>query len=427
MRDRSRTHGLWAKSAPPAPATLPLAGEAQAEILIVGGGYTGLAAALTLAEGGMKAILLEAEEIGHGGAGRNVGLVNAGLWVTPETVEAALGPERGGALLDWLGAGPGLVFEKIRHYGIACEAQRNGTLHCAVGRKGWAELQERERQWQAREAPVELLDRAAAADLIGSTTYEGALLDKRAGTIQPLAYARGLAKAAIAAGAEIHTESPVLSATHDGEDWVVRTPQGVARAPRLILATDAYARHVWPEMREQQIHLPYFNLATAPLSADLLAEILPQRQGCWDTREVLSSFRLDAQGRMIFGSIGALEGFGLKIHRSWGRRAMAKVFPALAETPFEEAWFGWIGMTEDSMPRLHNLGPQALAVGGYNGRGISPGTVFGTALGRHMLGDLALEAIPLPQSGFEIPSWRGAKERSYRLGAEMLHLVDKRL
>lgn len=422
-----RSHGLWARTAPPAPETPPLIGEAEAEAVVVGAGYTGLSAALHLAQGGMKALMLEAEEPGFGGAGRNVGLVNAGMWVMPRAVVEAFGEERGGRLLDLLGGGPAQVFALIARHGISCEAQPVGTLHCGVGRKGVEELAERERQWKARGAPVELLGREEAAALIGAPLYEGALLDRRAGTIQPLAYARGLARAALAAGAAIHGGSPALEAKHEGGFWTIRTPQGSVRAPRLILATDAYGKNLWPEAAGQQTRLPYFNFATAPLPEALRAKILPQRQGAWDTKEVLTSFRMDAAGRLVVGSVGALTGLGAGIHRSWARRALAQLDPALKEIPFEAEWFGQIGMTDDSLPRLHRLGPQALAICGYNGRGIAPGTVFGAALARHLLGEIPLEAIPLPEKPLAEAPMRALREGWFSLGAQLLHAVEKRI
>lgn len=421
-----RSHGLWARTAPPAPETPPLVGEAEAEALVIGAGYAGLSAALHLAEGGMKALVLEAQEPGFGGAGRNVGLVNAGMWAAPQAVLAAFGEDQGGRLLDLLGAGPERVFALIKRLGIACEAVHAGTLHCAVGAKGLAEIAERERQWKARGAAVEALNREQAAALVGSGLYAGALLDRRAGTIQPLAYARGLARAALAAGARIHGASPALEAKHEGGIWTLRTPQGLARAPRLILATDAYGAHLWPEAAGQQTRLPYFNFATEPLPEPLRATILPQRQGAWDTKEVLTSFRMDAAGRLVVGSVGALTGFGAAIHRAWARRAMAALHSDLAAVPFEAEWFGLIGMTDDDLPRLHRLGPQAWAICGYNGRGIAPGTVFGAALARVLLGETAPEAIPLPEKPLAYAPRRALREGWFRLGAQMLHAVEKR-
>ncbi|MFT3998283.1 MAG: FAD-binding oxidoreductase, partial [Asticcacaulis sp.] len=295
------THGLWAATAPIEPQTTNLRVSLRADVAIVGAGYTGLSAALNLAEAGAKAVVIEANGIGFGGAGRNVGLVNAGMWVMPDELPRVLGPVHGDRLLNALGDGPKEVFARVDKHAIPCELRREGTLHCAVGEAGVKELREREAQWRARGADVRLLDAAETAQMVGTRAYPAALLDKRAGTIQPLAYARGLAKAAIAAGADIYTQSPVTHIEAAGEGWRVVTAGGSVTARRVIMATDAYTHltsgDLWDIIRKAQVRLPYFNAATAPLPADIVRSILPQGQGAWDTAEVLSSFRLDAAGR----------------------------------------------------------------------------------------------------------------------------------
>lgn len=173
--------------------------------MVIGGGYTGLSTALHLAAEGTRVVVLEGKEVGFGGSGRNVGLVNAGLWVLPDEVPRVLGPLYGDRLLAALGEGPRIVFDLVARHGMACEATPAGTLHCAVGKAGYGQLEQRAEQWQRRGAPVQLLDARATAARTGSTAYTGALLDRRAGTIQPLAYVRGLAHAAIGAGATLHT------------------------------------------------------------------------------------------------------------------------------------------------------------------------------------------------------------------------------
>ena len=216
MRNDPLSHGLWEKTAPAAPPTEPLIGDVRADVVVVGCGYTGLSAALRLAEAGAKVAALEAVEVGFGGAGRNVGLVNAGMWVLPADVIGALGVDYGERALALLGAGPAAVWETIEKHAIDCEPVHNGTLHCAVGRAGAEEVAERARQWGARGAPVKALSAAEAAKRVGSTAFSGALLDMRAGTIQPLGYARGLARAAMAAGAAIYTGTPVERRRADG-------------------------------------------------------------------------------------------------------------------------------------------------------------------------------------------------------------------
>lgn len=426
MRNDPRSHGLWEASAPPPPATAPLDGLSRADVAVIGAGYTGLSAALHLAEAGARVVVLEAEEIGFGGSGRNVGLVNAGMWVMPEDLPRALGAEHGERLLATLGEAPALVFALIERHGIACEAERQGTLHCAVGAEGLAEIAERARQWQARGAPVRVLNAAETAAATGSPAYAGALLDARAGTIQPLAYARGLAAAAMRAGAAIHTASRLLAAEDDGQCWRLRTAQGVVEAPSVILATNAYTADLWPELREEMVRLPYFNLATRPLSDNLRRSILPGRQGAWDTRTILTSFRLDRQGRLIFGSVGALRGTGRAIHAAWGRRAMARLFPQLAEIGFEHEWYGQLGMTADHLPRCHRLGRGILSFSGYNGRGIAPGTVFGRLLADLTLGRIGEADLPLPVSPLAPAPFRALKEAYFETGAQVAHLLDAR-
>ena len=234
------------------------------------------------------------------------------------------------------------------------------------------------------------------------------------------------AAAAIAAGAVVHTASPVEAVEDEGAAWRLLTPRGSVRAPRVIVATNAYTSAVWPEVRGELVHLPYFNLATKPLDEDLRRSILPERQGVWDTREVLSSFRFDQQGRLVFGSVGALRGSGLAIHRDWGRRALAKLFPQLRGVEFECEWYGQIGMTDNSLPRFHRLGRNVVSFSGYNGRGIAPGTVFGRCLAQLMLGAIGENDLPLPITAPEPARHRAAKEAYYEAGAQIVHFTGAR-
>lgn len=421
------SHGLWDLTAPPAPPTAPLAAPMGCDVAVVGAGYTGLSAALHLATAGAKVAVLEASDIGFGGAGRNVGLVNAGLWVMPDTLVAILGAERGEALLALLGQAPARVFELVARHAIACEAEPVGTLHCAVGAAGAAEIAARAAQWQARGAPVRLLDVDAARAAVGGGAFSGALLDLRAGTIQPLAYARGLAGAALAAGAAIFTHSPVIAASEGPAGWTLETPGGAVRAGRLVVASDAYSTGPFASLQVEQVRLPYFNCATAPLPPDLAARVLPGRHGAWDTRPILTSFRRDAAGRLIFGSIGALEGAGAAIHRAYARRALRRLYPWLGDVPFEAAWHGTIGMTPDALPRFRRFGRSGFAVSGYNGRGIGPGTVFGALLADLALGRARPQDVPLPEREIIPARWRPAREAVYRLGSSLAHLAAARL
>jgi glycine/D-amino acid oxidase-like deaminating enzyme len=426
MLNDPRSHGLWEMTAPPAPDTVTFSGKAEADVVIVGGGYTGFSAALHLAERGTRVVLLEGAEIGYGGSGRNVGLVNAGMWVMPDELPGVLGDVYGSRLLDVLGNAPRLVFDLVEKHGIDCEINPAGTLHCAVGQSGLDELKQRAEQWSRRGAPVRLLDAVETATKVGTDAYAGALLDMRAGTIQPLAYARGLARAAIAAGAQVFTGSPVTGAERNGTRWAVKTAHGTVTADWVIVATNAYTVSPWNVVRTELVHLPYFNFATVPLSAEMQARILPERQGAWDTKEVLSSFRFDKRGRLVFGSVGALRGTGLGIHKAWARRSLRKLFPGIGDVAFEAEWYGKIGMTADNLPRFHRLADNVVGFSGYNGRGIAPGTVFGHTLAELVSGHIAEADLPLPVTDPQAQSFRSAREGYYELGAQLAHFAGAR-
>lgn len=422
--DRIRNLGLWAVTAPPPPALAALDGHLTCDVLVIGGGYTGVSAALHLAQAGVKVVLLEANYLGYGGSGRNVGLVNAGLWVLPDDVVRELGPDYGERLNHVLGSSPDLVFALIDKHGISCEAVRNGTLHCAHSPSGYRYLQERERQWGRRGAPVRLLDAEKAAEKIGSRAYHGALWDLRAGTVQPLAYLHGLAHAAVRSGALLYVHSPALAVEKHPGGWRVKTPGGSVSASGIILATNAYTDGILPELKRTFIRFHYFQFATKPLPEAVRKTVLPDRHGTWDTNTVLSSMRLDASGRLIAGSVGTVEDFGYPLHKSWARRMIRKIFPQVGDVDLEYSWYGVIAMTRNHMPRFYELGPGFITVMSYNGRGIGPGTMFGKLMAQYFLHG-GKDGIPLPVSRPQSLRTRKAWEVFYEVGARLYHAVQK--
>lgn len=427
MNGDKYSHGLWEASAPAAPITPSLTGPvAPVDVVIVGAGYTGLSAALHLSEGGARVAVLEAEDIGYGASGRNVGLVNAGMWVMPQALPSLLGPVHGQRLLRMLGDAPSLVYGLVDKHGLNCQAVRNGTLHCAVGADGLREIETRCQQWRAEGAPVELLDATEIAKAVGTTAYAGGLLDRRAGTIQPLAYVRGLAGAALAAGTSIYKQSRVVGVSDCHTHWQIETTHARIDAQWIIVATDAYTSNIWPELQQQQIRLPYFNMATQPLSARLRSSILPNLEGVWDTKQILSSYRFDQAGRLIFGSVGALHGVGRRVHESWGRRELTRLFPELKAIVFEYQWYGQIGMTSNALPRFHRLARNTVAFTGYNGRGIAPGTALGRELSRLILGEIGDEDLPVPVSSPDRPAFKSVREAAYEYGALAAHAAGSR-
>ncbi len=417
--------GLWAQSCAETVQAPPLSGDVGADLVVIGGGFTGVSAALHAAQAGAEVRLLEAREIGHGGSGRNVGLVNAGLWSPPDEIRAQMGAAAGDRLIAALAGAPELVFALIGQHGIACEPVRAGTLHCAHSAAGMADLRRRFTQLRDSGAPVELLQRDDAVRRIGSAAYHGALFDPRAGTVQPLAYARGLARAAVTAGAALHGQSPAQAVRRDAGLWHVDTPGGTVRARALLLATNAY--HLGcaglPAPSYTPVH--FFQLTTAPLPEALRADLLPGGEGGWDTGLIMTSFRMDAAGRLVIGAMGDLGHAGSGLHRGWAGRALARLFPALAGQPLEHAWCGRIAMTADHLPKLVRLGAGALSVFGYSGRGIGPGTLFGRDLAGALLsGDEG--GLPVPVSDAYAERFTGLRQAVFETGAVLRHLVGAR-
>ncbi|WP_136636048.1 NAD(P)/FAD-dependent oxidoreductase [Pseudooceanicola onchidii] len=372
---------LWTRTAPDLDRGADAPSRDRYDLLAIGGGFTGLSAALHAARAGASVLVVEARQIGFGGSGRNVGLVNAGLWLPPGAVADRLGADRAARLTGALADGPALVFDLIETLQIPCDAVRQGTLHCAHSAAGMQALADRHRQLIASGAPVTLLEAGAARARVGSDAVHGALFDPRAGTIQPLAYARGLARAARSAGAEIVEGLRAEDVAHTGTNWRIRVEDRVIEGAALIEATNGYTT-----MPYRFAPLSFFQMATDPLPADLAATILPGGEGCWDTALVMTSFRRDAEGRMIVGAIGSLDHALSGLHRLWAQRKMARLFPQLTGVPLRHGWCGTIANTADHLPRILRLGPNGYAAFGYSGRGIGTGTVFGKALADCVLG-----------------------------------------
>lgn len=395
------------------------------DLVIVGGGYTGCSAALAAAGAGADVCLLEAERIGFGGSGRNVGLVNAGLWLPPDGIVSVLGEAEGSRLLGYLGDAPSRVFDLIEKHRIECEATRAGTLQCAHSPAGAKDLESRFRQQNRLGAPVRLLDAAEAARRTGSERFHGALFDARAGTVQPMGYVRGLARAASGAGARIVERAPVTRLSRDGDAWVVETPRGRASAKALLLATNAYHRGGEADRPGGYVPVHYFQIATAPMSDADRERILPGGEGCWDTAQVMSSFRVDRSGRLIVGGIGHLEGPGGGVHGAWARRKIRTLFPWLSPPPVEHAWSGRIALTGDKLPKIREIGPRGYACFGYSGRGIGPGTVFGTLAAEALLqGDPG--RLPLAPVSRHDERFVAVRTSYYELGALATHAVSAR-
>lgn len=421
MIDPLPPDSLWRASTPDTPVFPRLEDRIRADVVIVGGGYTGVSAAWHLARMGVSVVLLEARTIGFGGSGRNVGLVNAGLWTPPDDVEARIGTDAGARLNAALATGPDVVFDLIERLQIRCEAVRNGTLHCAHSAAGLRDLEKRHAQQIARDAPVRLLDADETRRRTGSAALFGAVWDGRAGTIQPLAYVQGLARAAGALGAQIFENSAVIGMAEEAQGWTVSTAAGSVAAARLIQATNAYG--IGGARRNPVVPAHFFQLSTEPLPQHLRAAILPGQEGCWDTAMIMSSFRIDKAGRLILGALGNLDGIAGGSHAAWARRKLNQLFPQIGSVGFEFAWTGRIAMTRSYLPRVDAIGNNGVSIFGYSGRGIAPGTLFGRCAAEWATGTggFPVEITPPGHS-----TSAQLKAAYIETGATLTHLIDLR-
>ena len=230
---------LWVATAMPAPECSPLGATVDADVCVIGGGYTGLSCALSLAESGTDVVVLEAQGIGHGGSGRNGGQVIPGLKQDPDELLAILDRAEAERMIELAGSAADRTFALIDRHRIDCDARPGGWLQPAHSAAALKAITRRANGWAKRGAKVELLDKAQTAAALGSPFYHGAWIDRRAGTVQPLSYVRGLARAAIGKGARVFVDSPVQSLRHEADRWRVVTPQGEVRARTVALATDA--------------------------------------------------------------------------------------------------------------------------------------------------------------------------------------------
>ena len=418
----SRNH--WRSAAVEQIAFPPLTDNITVDLVVIGGGFTGLNAARVAAREGLRVCLIEAETIGHGGSGRNVGLVNAGLWLPPDQINETLGDTRGERLINDLGVGPDRVFDLIKSYEIQCDARRNGTLHLAHSSQAISDLRAREEQWKNRGVPVTLLDAQTTARHVGSDMYHGALFDARAGVIQPLDYARGLARAAANKGVQIHEKTAAVRIEWD-DIWQVTTGDGHVRASKLLIATNAYNKLTSATRVYETSIVSYFQCVSQKIAQRDFDTILSDHHGCWDTAVIMSSFRKTRDNRLVFGAMGETSGtLGRYIHDGWAQRAIQRIFPNL-RIELSQSWSGRIAMTKKKIPDIMRLGKDGFAIFGYSGRGIAPGTVLGEQFGKYSATeDESVLCLKITDKYHE--TFTKLKSRYYESGARVFHVINDR-
>jgi glycine/D-amino acid oxidase-like deaminating enzyme len=398
---------LWADTAAPPVAAPVLAGRAEAEVAIIGAGYTGLSTALHLAEQGVSVIVLEAAEPGAGGSGRNGGQVIPGIRHFPDELVKAYGADLGQRLHAFGAGDADAAFALIARLGLKCDATRGGWIQAAETESEMAQGQARVDAWRGRGAPVRMLPREAFRAATGTDAYIGGWIDERGGSVQPLSYVRELARAAMAAGSRLFIGSAATELARDGAGWRVPTAQGEVRARRVLMATNALTGALAPAVHRSQLGVWSFQIATRPLTAQERARILPGAPVVSDTRRVLRYFRLDRDGRIVIGGKGTLRGPGGPASFGLQLTMLERLFPEVAADGFSHAWGGLIGVTLDRLPRLFSLGEGAWAVLQDNGKGVAWCTAMGAPLARLLAGDdprglplvPATPASPIPFHG----------------------------
>ena len=391
---------LWAATAVPAPEAAPLENDVEAEVAVVGAGYAGLSTALHLAESGVGVVVAEANEIGWGASGRSGGQVIPGIKYDPEDMLKLFGEEAGRKAIRMFGSTADVVFDIIERHAIDCDAVRGGWVQPAHSEAALPAALDRCRQWREAGADVAELSREKTSDILGTDAYHGGWIDRRGGSIQPLSYTRGLARAAQQAGAMIAPRTRIESLSSDSEGrWHLVSASGTRIvADRVVVCTNGYSSGLWPGMQRSIIAANSFQIATMPLSGNLDRQILKDGVVASDTRRLLAYWRRDAHGRFLMGGRGSFDEPKSQADFAHLRRMLAKAYPVLADQPIEFSWGGRVALTQDFLPHLHQPKEGLVLLVGCQGRGIGLQTSMGIWISEYLRsGDPGTLPVPLTE------------------------------
>ena len=389
---------LWVAVTPPGPDLPRLIGTAAADVVVIGGGFTGLSAALHLREAGVDVAIVEAMEPGWGASGRNNGQVIPTLSRhDPEDIIARHGAA-GERFVGLLRDSASVLFDLARRYQIQAELEQTGWVQ-PVHSPGRIKIAERRvRQWSKFGASVELLSRDETRKMLGSEAWFGGFWNRSGGHINPLALSRGLARVVLDRGGRIYVGSPALSVERRNDRWIVRTEKAEISGRVLIVATNAYtaafSKSLMPAIAHEVMPVLSWQMATQPLSDTARQTVIPGRQAMSDTHGELYFARYDARNRLVTG--GAVIGPGNKPERLKAIVAerLQRLWPQIGPVEFDYVWNGYLGMTTDSFPRIHRLGRNAYGWTGCNGRALALSIALGDELSKAVRGvaekDLAL-------------------------------------
>lgn len=419
-------NSLWAATAPPFFVLPSLAGSRSADVVVIGGGFTGLRTALELAEAGTRVIVLEGRRVGYGASGRTGGQCNPILRMTPAAAAAALGPRHGDNLVQATIESGDDLFRTIERHRIDCDPVQKGWLQAAHTPAAAKRLEALRAAWVASGARIESLDRTTTVEWSGSTDYVAALFHPTAGHVQPLSLARGFARAVLSHGGAIFENSPAISVERrSAGKWRVATALGDVTANTIVVASNGYSDGLVRGLRRSVLPMVSLIAATAPLSATQRAHILPKLATIADTRRAIFYARLDRDFRLAIGCLGSDPDQPAAMGGLARLKAGAlRIFPALRGVAWDYAWGGRIAVTTDFLPHLHEPEPGFLIGLGFNGRGVAMSSVMGRTLASRILG-APDSTLPFPVTPLRPMPWHQLLSMILPLAAPALAARDR--
>jgi len=392
---------VWHATAVEGPPTGSLEQDIETEIVIVGAGYTGLVTALRLAERGIEPVVVEAKQVGFGGSGRNLGHCTPTFHYWPfDKIKKFYGADYGDRIIAMQTGAADHVFSIIEQYQIKCEAVRNGILRLAASPRHLKGLKAQKELYESHGLRGHMLDSREAEDLSGSPRFHGGWLMEGAGHLNPLGYARGLARAALSRGAQIYTQSPVEGIEREGARWRVRTPEGSVLADKVLMATGAYTiGPPWPKLNTAFDNVPVAGLATAPLDPKYRDLVLKGDHSLVDTHGDPILYKWTQDNRLITTVFFAGRlGNDPQATRDLMTRKTKWVFPQLEPVKWEHYWYGLLDGQYRTIPRIYRLDENVYSCLGYSGRGVPTATAAGSVLADLLEGkDEAQLSLPVEQ------------------------------